>query len=194
MKIFDHRRFKIALTFASLIIILLYLLSLDTITLSRYQSSISSASGLSTAFYLVNDEYQRAEVKLPDVIPSNNQYAYTFSVSNYDDERHSDTNLKYKVHIRTTTNMHIEFDLFKTLEIADAESCIVSDDFIKDADGTYFRHILTDESEFFYNEDNIDYYTILFTFPSEYNDYEYNNNIDYIEINIESHQVLSSDV
>ena len=194
MKILDHRRLKIAVGFALLVVILLYMLSLDTVTMSRYQSSVSSSSGLSTAIYLVNDTYQQVNVKLPEVVPDNSQYAYTFSVSNFNDDEHCQTNLKYKIHIRTTTNMHIDYDLFKTLEITNAESDVLSDEIVLDSDGTYFRHIYTDEYEMFYDEDNTDYYTLLFTFSDDYVDHQYNNLIDYVEINVESQQVLSTDV
>ena len=202
MRLLDNRRLKIALTFTILVIVLLYLLSLDTITFSRYESTISSTSGLSTAIYLVNDEYQTVSVKLPDVIPSNRQYKYTFSVSNYNDDEHCETNLKYRVHIRATTNMPIVYDLYKVEDLEDdlndAETYILDNDDILDSYGTYFKHIYTEENTFYFDEDNIDYYVLVFTFPDdtqegEYN-YEYNSNIDYIEINIESQQILSTDV
>lgn len=194
MKVFDHRRLKIAILFSVLLFVLILLLSLDTITISRYETLVTSTSGIDTAIYLVNDEYQTIQVKLPDIIPSNNQYQYTFSVSNYNDDEHCETNLLYKLHIRTTTNMPIQYELYKTLDIQGAESYILSNDVIADRNGTYFRHIYTEENEFLFSEDEIDYYTILFTFPSQYNDHEYNSNVDYIEINVESRQKLSSDV
>ena len=101
MKMFDHRRLKIAITFSILIFILIVLLSLDTITYSRYETLVSSSSALDTAIYLVNDQYQTVQVKLPEIIPSNNVYQYTFSVSNYNEDEHCETNLIYRLHIRT---------------------------------------------------------------------------------------------
>lgn len=194
MRVFDHQRLKLAITFSILVLILIVLLSLDTVTFSRYETVVTSSSALDTAIYLVNDQYQTVQVKLPDIIPSNNVYQYSFSVSNYNNDEHCETNLIYRLHIRTTTNMHIEYELYKTLTIQNAESYILSNDVILDADGTYFRHIYTEENEFLYTQDEIDYYTLVFTFSEDYNDYEYNSNVDYIEINVESRQKLSSDV
>ena len=191
---FDSRRLKISFVFIFLVILLMFFFNLDIFTLSRYESSVTSSNSLVTAVYLLNDSYQTVSVKLPDVIPDNNQYAYTFSVSNYNATSHSDTNLKYKIHIRTTTNMHIDYDLFNTLDIENAESCVVSNTTLPDEDGTIFRHILTDEKKFLYSMDEIEYYTLLFTFPDEYDDYIYNGLVDYIEINIESSQILKTDV
>ena len=90
--------------------------------------------------------------------------------------------------------MHIDYDLFNTLDIEKAESCVVSDDVLPDADGTLFRHIYTDETRFLYSEDEIEYYTLLFTFSDDYTDYMYNGLVDYIEINVESSQILRTDV
>ena len=204
---FDSYRLKISLTLMLLVMVLIACLSLDVFTLSRYETTISSTNNIATAIYLLNDEYQTVSVRLPDVIPSNNQYIYTFSVSNYTEDRHSDTNIKYVVHIRTTTNMPIEYDLFNTLDIdggeaeeeeeeeeTGAESCVVSDDFIPDSDGTIFRHIYSDEKVMLYSEDELEYYTLLFTFPDDYTEHIYNGLVDYIEINIESRQILNTDV
>ena len=194
MKRFDSRRLKISFTLMLLVVLLIFFLKLDIFTLSRYETTVSSTNSLVTAIYLVNDTYQTVSVKLPDVVPANNQYTYTFSVSNYNATSHSDTNLKYVIHIRTTTNMHIEYDLFNTLDIENAESCVISDDVLPDADGTLFRHIYTDETQFLYSQNEIEYYTLLFTFSDDYTDYIYTGLVDYIEINVESRQMLSTDV
>ena len=77
---------------------------------------VSSNNDLNTAIYLLDDSYQTITVKIPDVIPSNNQYLYTFSVSNFKNDKHCDTNLNYKVHIRTTTNLRINYELYGTLD------------------------------------------------------------------------------
>ena len=192
---FDSQRLKLCITLMFLVIILFACLNLDIFTISRYETKIASSNNITTAIYLLNDEYQTISVRLPDVIPSNNQYIYTFSVSNYKDDRHSDTNIKYKVHIRTTTNMPIEYDLFKSLNIEEeVESCVVTNEVKPDSDGTIFRHIYSDEERMLYSEDKTEYYTLLFTFPDEYTEYIYNGLVDYIEINIESSQILKTDV
>ena len=194
IKKFDSRRLKISIVFMLLVVILIVFMRLDIFTLSRYESSVASSNSLVTAIYLLNDTYQTINVKLPDVIPSNNQYAYTFSVSNYNGDEHSDTNLKYKIHIRTTTNMHINYDLFNTLDIENATSCVTSNNIVRDSYGTIFRHIYSDEKRFLYSRDEIEYYTLLFTFPDDYDDYIYSGLVDYIEINVESSQILKTDV
>ncbi len=194
MKLFDSRRLKISFTLIILVIVFICLINMDIFTLSRYESKVVSSNNLTTAIYLLNDSYQTVQVKLPDVLPSNNQYAYTFSVSNYNDLKHSDTNLKYRIHVRTTTNIPIEYKLFNTLDIENAEEAVITNNIDPDNDGTYFRHMYTDYKKFLYTNDEIEYYTLLFTFDEEYKDYIYSGLVDYIEINIESSQILKTDV
>jgi hypothetical protein len=166
---------------------------MDVFTLSRYENTVTSQNSIRTAIYLVNDEYDTINVQLPDVIPDNNQYTYTFSVSNYHGDDHSDTNIKYRIHVRTTTNMEIEYELYNTLDIEEADSYISSNNIIQDANGTYFRHIYTDYSTMLYSEDKTDEYTLLFTFPDDFIESKYSGIAELIEINIESAQMLQSD-
>ncbi len=193
MSRFDSKRLKMSISFMILVIVLIVFISMDFFTHSRYESVASSSNKLNTAIYLLNDDYQTIQVKLPDVLPDNHQFTYTFSVSNYNGSKHSDTNLKYKIHIRTTTNMQLEYELYNTINIENATSCVLSENIEPDSDGTFFRHILTDETTFLYSEDAIDYYTLLFTFSDDYDSYIYSGLADYIEINVISSQIVATD-
>jgi len=130
---------------------------------------------------------------LPDVIPDNRQYTYSFSVSNYTATRHSDTSVKYRIHIRTTTNTEIQYELFNTLDIEEAESCISSNEIVQDYYDTHFRHIYTDYYIMPYDEDITDDFTILFTFSDDFQDAKYSGIAELIEITVESSQILDSD-
>ena len=193
MKRFNRKRLMVSILLIILVIVLLIFIKMDVFTMSRYENSVTAQNSISTAIYLVNDEYQTINVQLPDVIPSNNQYIYTFSVSNFNEDDHADTNIKYRVHIRTTTNLEIEYELYDTLDIEDAESCVDSNTIVQDFHGTHFRHIYTDYSTMLYSEDKTDYYSLLFTFPDDFNKAKYSGIAELIEINIESSQILQSD-
>ena len=193
MKMFNKKRLIISLVLFILVVVLLIFIKMDVFTMSRYENSVTAENSIRTAIYLVDDEYDTINVRLPDVIPDNNQYAYTFTVSNFNENSHSDTNLKYRIHVRTTTNMEIEYELYNTFDIEEAESFISSNTIVQDINGTYFRHIYTDYSTMLYTEDKTDEYTILFTFPDDFKDSRYNGIAELIEINIESAQILQSD-
>ena len=137
MKMFNKKRLTISISLFILVIILLIFISMDIFTSSRYETHVTSNNSISTAIYLLDDSYQTINVRLPDVIPDNNQYTYSFSISNFNEDSHSDTNIKYRIHIRTTTNMEIEYELYNTLDIEEAESYIASNTLVQDYNGTY---------------------------------------------------------
>lgn len=193
MRMFNKKRLTISLLLFILVAFLLILINMGIFTQSRYETTVTSQNNISTAIYLLDDTYQTVNVKLPDVIPDNNQYTYSFTVSNYNEDSHSDTNIKYRVHIRTTTNMLITYDLFDTLDLEDAESCVSSNAIVQDSNGTHFRHIYTDYKTMLYSDDVTDEYTIVFTFDDDYKDARYSGIAEMIEINIESSQMLDND-
>jgi hypothetical protein len=190
---FNKKRLILSIILFILVAMLLIIIKMDVFTLSRYESTASSQNSIRTAIYLLDDTYQTITVKLPDIVPSNNQYEYTFSISNYNEDSHSDVNLKYRIHIRTTTNMEIEYELYDTLDIEDAESVIQSNTIVQDINGTHFRHIYTDYNTMLYSDDETHNYTLLFTFPTDFHDARYSGLAEMIEINIESMQILDSD-
>ena len=193
MKKFNRRRLIISGVLLILVIVLIAFIKLDIFTYSIYEKQVTSNNDLNTAIYLLDDSYQTITVRIPDVIPSNNQYLYTFAVSNFKDDKHCDTNLEYVVHIRTTTNLRIDYELYNTLDIDDAESIITSNNVELDSYGTYFKHILTNKKTMHYNVNETEYYTVLLNLPSDYKDSKYSGVPEVIEINIESRQVLDSD-
>ena len=83
MGVFNKKRLITSGLFCILIVALLLFISSDIFTYSKYETHLESQNSITTAIYLLNDEYQTVNVKLPDVIPGNNQYAYSFSISNY---------------------------------------------------------------------------------------------------------------
>lgn len=194
MKAFNKKRLIISGIFVLLVIVLLIIVSLDIFTYSRYETVVTSQNSITTAVYILDDKYQTINVKLPDVVPGNQQYEYSFSVSNFNEDLHADTNLKYHIHVRTTTNMAIEYQLYNTLDIENAPSAIVSNLISPDNDGTYFRNILTSERTMLYSENKTDYYTILFTFPTDFIKAKYSEVAELIEINVISSQMLETDM
>lgn len=202
MKAFNRKRLIISSAFGILIILLIVLINSDIFTYSRYESHVVSQNDITTAVYLLSDEYQTINVKLPDVLPENDQYTYSFSVNNFNEDAHCDTNLKYRIHVRTTTNLHIDYDLFDSLDINNANSVITSNSISSDRDGTYFRNIYTDYKTMLYSEDKTDNYTIVFTFPENngdpdnpenYRESKYSGIPELIEITIESQQIIAGD-
>ena len=96
--------------------------------------------------------------------------------------------------IRTTTNLPITYELYKNItNLNEATSIKISDEVKKDADGTYFRYIVTNEDYFSYVDDEVNYYTLVVYFPSEYSSFKYQDVVEFIEINIDSMQMIEGE-
>lgn len=176
-----------------LIIVLIVLVGVIPLTFSRFETEKDGDIIIPHAIYLLDDTVISETVSLPRIIPSNNQYLYYFSINNHNDERRTETNLKYDLSIRTTTNIPITYDLFKGNTVNGNTSIITSNQVITDDDGTFFRIIETDTEYFSFEEDQTNNYVLLITFPAGYNSSIYQDLFEMIEINIKSKQILSTD-
>ena len=75
----------------------------------------------------------------------------------------------------------------------DNTSIITSNQVITDDYGTYFRIIKTPTEYFGFDSNQTNNYILLITFPQGYNNSDYQDLFEMIEININSQQILSTD-
>jgi Txe/YoeB family toxin of Txe-Axe toxin-antitoxin module len=158
-------------------------------TIAKYESSVRLNGSIETAFYIISEDYQSMNLNLPSIVPSEEPYIHTFFVANNKDGNRTETNLEYTVQIKTTTNLPLEFELY-ILENNEYKSIVEDDKIEPDEDGTYFRKITTPKRTFSYNLDEKDIYQLKIKFPKIYNEIDYQNIIEGIEINIDSKQVI----
>lgn len=158
-------------------------------TFSRYQTNTSADANLQAAFYVLKTSYEYQTIKLPQLEPRDEPYEYTFSIANNKDGKRLETRLVYNLSIRTTTNLPITYKLYKGTS-TDAE---ISNEVIKDEDGTYFRKISANREYFSYLYDEVNTYKLVINFPSEYNNFEYQDIAEFIEIIIDSKQIIDGE-
>ena len=177
--------------FVILVLCLLILIRIFVLTLSRYESEAESNVDIDLAFYVLNEDYQDMSINLDNIFPSDTPYIYTFSISNEKDGNRADTNLEYNLKIRTTTNLPLEYKLYKNQNYDDnnAQNIITNDKTEQDQSGTYFRTIETPTEKFYYNAKGENIYYLVIRFPAKYNTEDYQNIIEGIEISVESHQI-----
>ena len=170
-----------------LLIILLVLTVIVPITYSKFQSIVSSDSNIKTAFYVLETSYQSKDIKLDNIVPSNDLYVYTFTVSNTNGKERCETDMEYVIKITTTTNLPLTYNLY----LNDEETNIIASETIEpDEYGTYFKKITTTTREFTYQKDETDTYKLVVKFPEEYNTPEYQNIVEGINISIDSKQII----
>lgn len=142
------------------------------------------------AFYLLNDEYQSKSIKLDTVEPRNDEYVYTFSISNNKSNQRTETTLEYELRIITTTNLPLTYKLYKNEDYKTGTNIITNDTTAPDEYGTIFRTISTNKEIFVHTEDQTNIYTLVVNFPQEYNKTEYQDIIEAIIIEINSKQII----
>lgn len=152
---------------------------------SKYNSLVSSNARGSIAFYVIDVGYQSSQLSLDNISPRNSAYEYTFSVSNYKNNKHLETNAKYHIVIRTTTNLNLNYSL-----VLDERELNYNQEIYQDSDGMYFRIIKTDDLIFSYDENQDDNYTLLINFPIEYLNSSYQDILENIEILVYSEQIV----
>ncbi len=176
------------------IIVIIFLLLFSFVVIpyaySRYESSATSNLVAPIAHYLLKADYIQTNIEVGTIVPSDDPYIYTFTISNNYQGRRTEINLEYDVAIRTTTNLPLEYELYinQDYEHPSSTSSIISDEYIQDDHNTYFRELKVAREYFNFTLDEINNYTLVVRFPSQYKVNNYEEIIESVEIIIDSRQ------
>ena len=177
------------------ILILCFLISLRifVLVLSKYESIANSNADVDIAFYLLKEDYQTMTTNLASVAPRDNAYVFTFSIGNKDGVKKAEVDLTYNLTIRTTTNLPLTYDLYMNQQYDDTDAVsVVKENVIsQDDDMTYFRTITTEPVTLEYTTGTTNVYQLVIYFPKSYNQENYQDIIEAIEITIDAKQVVT---
>lgn len=157
-----------------------------------YNSNVNLALDIETAMYVVEPGEMSYNIDLDKVIPSENPYIYTFSVSNFNAENRTDVDLEYNIKIQTTTNLPLSYRLYHDSYNLDEDDLISLRELKQDENNSWYNYFELDETyEFSYQENSTNIYYLVIDFPTIYKDVlEYSDSIENIQIIIESKQIL----
>lgn len=184
----DFRRYTF---FIILLFITIAVLGTVKLTQARYETNTRVRITPTLAFMVVDVTTTSGQIKLESIIPSSTPYLYTFNVSNFNGTKRANVDLIYSIEIITTTNMPLNFRIFKGNDLSQNE--IDSDTFTTDEDGVYYRHLVIDDvSVMPYDTNTTDVYTLWVEFPLANQAYPeaYAGIIDLVDIKINSEQVV----
>ena len=99
--------------FSSLIIITLIVFASSSSSYARYETNTKVKITPALAFFVVGVESQTGQIKLSSMVPSEEPYLYSFNVSNFNDEGKANVDLTYSIEIITTTNMPLNYRIFR---------------------------------------------------------------------------------
>ncbi len=171
-----------------IIVIVLVLIKLILASLGKYSSSAIADSEIDAAFFIINQTTEENNILLGEVVPSDDDYIYTFKVSNFKQNKISEVDLEYSISLITTTNLPLEYKLYKN-----DEELSINSEIFKDDDGTYFKRLnVPSKGNFKHSNKQSDVYKLVVTFASEYkNDYKsYEGSIESVRVIIDAKQEI----
>ena len=207
------RRFKFILVLA--IAMMIYRTFFGSYSL--FESEASSTASIDVAFFILEDKYETQTIVLDDMEPGDVQYI-KFSVANYleaenqdEEDVVSETDMRYKLKIRTTTNLPLKYELYRNQSL-DQDNLVnvldedYSEEMYLDSYNTYFRRLVLDnesaalklegitDSGDFDKEDPVKItYILRVELPSSCKEIEYQDIMDCIEISIDGRQILDGE-
>lgn len=188
----EKKRF---LLFVVLILAVLFLaIQLIVKAYATYESYARLGADLDQALYILKADELSFSLDPDKIIPSDEPYIYKFSVSNFDGNDSSEVDLTYNISVRTTTNLPITVEMYRN-EIYGEDgitNMLGTAQLKQDVDGAWYRtYAPSADFEMPLDEDITDIYTLVINFPKEYSeDVTYADNIENIEISINSQQVV----
>ena len=170
-----------------LIALLIILLLIMPISYSIFYSQKDSNITVDAAYYVIDTNIINDTIKLDDIIPSEENYNYVFTISNYKDGYRSETDMEYDLVIKTTTNLPLNYSLYLN---DDNQNIFSGDEIITDEDGMYFRKFTTSTKTLSHLNDEINTYTLSVNFPKTYEDSLIDYSVEAIIIEINSRQII----
>ena len=163
----------------------------SNITYSRYETNTKVNLKPTIAFFIVDVDNESHSIKLDSMVPSDEPYLYRFDVSNFKDDKKANVDLKYKIELVTTTNMPLEFKVFKDPDMS--TDIINRTTYTTNDDGMYYKHLIIDNiNQMNYNQKKTDVYYLWVKFPKQYENSpeHYAGIIDLVDVQISAEQVV----
>lgn len=176
-----------------LILCLLIIARIFVLVLSKYESISNSYANVDIAFYLLKEDYKTMTTNLASILPQDDAYVFDFSIGNQEGEQIAEVDLEYELTLRTTTNLPLTYELYMNQQYTDEGATnIIKDNIVGlDEDGTYFRTMTTDKIVLPYTEGITNLYQLVIYFPANYNEENYQDILELLEITVNAKQVTS---
>lgn len=203
-------RFKRRIKLLVCILILVILHRIIFSSYSLYESEANSNLDLDVAFFVLENENLSKLITLDDLKPGESTVC-SFSIANFykKDEGtpnekivKAETDIIYKLTIRTTTNLPLEYELYINDNPVENDTAVEqingNSEINQDEHNTYFNKLIEYNNLFNCGIPATDTYILKITFPKgktpgseEYMDYTYQNVIEAIEISVEAEQFVT---
>lgn len=186
---FDKKLLLRLIVLSCLIIITLIVIRNYNFTKSKYETITDVEVTPTIAFFVTDVKSYNDSIKLEEIVPRSEPYLYSFTVSNFKDNKRANVDLTYSIEFITTTNLPLNFKLYRE---DDLENDITSStSFTTDSNGMYYKHLFIEEvSSLKYSLDSTDTYILSVEFPEIYksNPDDYSGVVELIEVYVHAEQ------
>ena len=172
--------------FVFLVILAIVAISLIRNSIAKYRSNAKSNADVDLAFYMFKEQDISQDLKLESILPREEPYEYTFSVSNTNGTDRTETAIHYTIEFKTTTNLPLNFKVYNLEDLS--TNLVESTETKADDDGTYFKYIKVVGGNLGFENDETITYKLNVEFPKEYNLAQYEGIVEYVKITIKSAQ------
>jgi len=170
MSLVSKYKFKFLFLICTIFIFIFFIFFIIRTSFSSYLEEIDTDLEVTYAAYVFEEGSTDFNIKTDGIIPSEKPYVYPFSISNYNESRKSDVDLKYTIKLTTTTNLPLRIELYKNKNYDNAGVNILSNgEYITDSDGSWYKKY------------TVDYENVL----------NYNNLLEFFQIPIFSASLIS---
>lgn len=183
------------LLFSVVLLLLLWLaFKLFEVSYASYQSHAKLNANIERAIYLIDVSKTSFNIDPEQIVPSDEPFVYKFSVSNFNDSLRSDIDIKYTLKVTTTTNLPLNFNLYRNESYDNATSVdlLEAHQSLQDSDGAWYNVYNLDNWYTLNHNDKVtDIFTLVIKFPKVYSTNTiYADAIENIEISIDSKQII----
>lgn len=187
----DKKRLRKIIIILFLIVGIIVVFAKIKDTLARYASKVNAEKKVDVAFYLIDSSFEDdARLILDDILPSETAYEYTFTVSNSNGVKISETTMEYDVIMTATTNLPLTYTIEKDGEVCSTQETIIQDEF-----GTYYKQIsiLSADNNLVlaHSTESTNEFVIKVLFPKSYSSVsEYADLIENVKLEVSGRQVI----
>ena len=194
----NKKKFKKIIIIIVLILLIFLIGKIIQIAISRYQTDTQvGTDNIDSAVIIVEPNFNStSKVLVEDLLPSDNfrnDNKYVLSVSNFDyvNNKRLEAAVNYKIRIKTTTNMPLEFQVKNNGDL-----CTSFEESIIQEDGAYYHVIdylgIEEDEKFFLGitEDETDVFELFVRLPKGSDTMDYMDLVDSVEIGVISEQYI----
>ena len=191
IKKFDTKTLKHYMFISSILLLVIVGLSRVKFTSAKYESEKDTNITPAFAFFIADIGSQSETINLDNIVPSDEPYLYTFTISNFKDNKKSNVDLEYSIEIIATTNLPLNLKLYKNPDFTSESNYTTT--VVQNEDDVYYKHLLfNSESVMGYTSPVTDTYTLWVEFPSSYKDEfaKLSGVMELIDVEVKARQVV----